>query len=656
MESFVSRYKNALVLIVVLVAQLLALAVQVKRPSADAADARSVSLIRYLVVAVVTPPERLLHNIGLGIRGIWFGYLDLVRVRQENTDLKNQMERLRLEQASIAEDAKQGQRLQYLLGFKERYIYKTLPAQVIGTAGTEQSRILYIDKGSKDGLEPEMPVVTADGIVGKLKDVFPHTSQVLEISDTTSGVGAILETTRIRGVLKGNSVGEVQLINISPDDRIKPGEVVLTSGGDQIFPRGLPVGTVERVITDPDRDPLVDVIVRPAANLARLEEVLVITNLGDETPKQELKDLAASEAEGLAAQKRASDVLSERLPSKVDPNAPSDTNPQNLVDDAGNAIRPLSPPKPLHPDQFSPNATPAAMEMTPGQRSGAIKEGTEEMAAKPASAKPKPPADATEGSGTSGGETAKKPSASGSTSTAVSAAAGTSGAAGTAVPVHKPSPSVDGTGAAAAVVHRPAGAGNPADGTTTVIHRPATPTDSTGTAATAVHRPAPPVNADGTVTPVARRPATSSETGGVSPARSATPPATSAETPVQRPAASASTSGATSVSGGLRVEPKTRVIVDGPAPAVRKTSPGSTTGPAVSKPAASGATASGSAATGSAVSRPVTPGGQSAPAKPKGPVLVPDDGSRPPTAEKPAVRKPTPQSTEPASTPQRGPN
>lgn len=659
MESFVSRYKNALVLIVVLVAQLLALAVQAKRPSADAGDTRSVSLIRYLVVAVITPPERLLHNIGLGIRGIWFGYLDLVHVRQENADLKNQMERLRLEQASIAEDAKQGQRLQYLLGFKERYIYKTLPAQVIGTAGTEQSRILYIDKGSKDGLEPEMPVVTADGIVGKLKDVFPHTSQVLEISDTTSGVGAILQTTRIRGVLKGNSVGEVQLINISPDDRIKPGEVVLTSGGDQIFPRGLPVGTVERVVTDPDRDPLVDVVVRPAANLARLEEVLVITNLGDETPKQELKDLAASEAEGLAAQKRASDVLSERLPSKIDPNAPADTNPQNLVDDAGNAIRPLSPPKPLRPDQFSPNATPTAAEMTPGQRNGEIREGTEEMAAKPS--KPKPPAaDTGEGGETSGETAAKKSAPPGSTS---SAASGTSGAVGTAVPVHKPSPSVDGTGAAAAVVHRPAAAGDTATGTTPLVHRPASTTDTTGTGATAVHRPAQPAEAGGTATPVARRPATSAETDGTSPARTATQPA--AEAPAQRPSSSAAASNATAANGSLRAEPKTRVIVDGPAPAVRKTSPGSTTGgstatgSAVSRPAATGPAtprATTTASTGTALSRPANPGAQNAPVKPKGPEIVPDDGSRPPSAEKPPVRKPAAQSAEPASTPQRGPN
>src|SRR5271170_1510887 len=102
MESFFSRYKNALVLIVVLVAQLLALAVQVKRPASDSADQQGVSLIRYVVVSVVTPPERWLHNLGLGIRGLWSGYVNLIHLRQEDAGLKAEIERLRLEQASLA--------------------------------------------------------------------------------------------------------------------------------------------------------------------------------------------------------------------------------------------------------------------------------------------------------------------------------------------------------------------------------------------------------------------------------------------------------------------------------------------------------------------------------------------------------------------------
>ena len=97
-----------------------------------------------------------------------------------------------------------------------------------------------------------MAVITADGIVGKVRDVFPHTAQVLAINDQTSGAGVILETTRIRGILRGNAAGQPEIVGVMADNRIKPGEKVLTAGGDQIFPRGLPVGVVEKVVPDPD--------------------------------------------------------------------------------------------------------------------------------------------------------------------------------------------------------------------------------------------------------------------------------------------------------------------------------------------------------------------------------------------------------------------
>ena len=99
-----------------------------------------------------------------------------------------------------------------------------------------------------------MAVITADGIVGKVRDVFSNTAQVLMINDQTSGAGVILETTRIRGILTGNASGQLEIVGILADERIKPGEKVLTAGGDLVYPRGLPVGVVEKVVRDPDRD------------------------------------------------------------------------------------------------------------------------------------------------------------------------------------------------------------------------------------------------------------------------------------------------------------------------------------------------------------------------------------------------------------------
>lgn len=361
MESFFSRYRNALVLIAVLLAQVIGLAVQVRRPDPTSPDKGGVRLIRSWVVGLVTPPEMLFHGTGRGIRGVWSNYIDLIHVRRQNQDLKAQLDRLRLEEDSMAEDARQGQRLQALLGFKEKYVYQTVAAQVIGTSGTEQSHVLLIDKGSRDGIKPDMPVITPDGIVGKTRDVFKHTSQVLEINDATSGAGVILEKTRIRGVLRGGSWGQPEIVNVSPDERIQRGEPVLTSGGDGIYPRGLAVGTVDRVVPQPEGT-LVNVGIKPAANLARLEEVLVITATGEAMPAEMQQDLGDAE-------QKASDVLAERLPSRSDPNAPADEQPDSAPPGAdADVTPPVRPPQALHPDHFTPSDTPPAASLVPGQK------------------------------------------------------------------------------------------------------------------------------------------------------------------------------------------------------------------------------------------------------------------------------------------------
>src|SRR6202020_929055 len=136
---------------------------QVRRPNPSGGDGTTVRLIRLWAINLISPPEKVVHGSGTGLRGLWSNYLDLRHVRQQNQDLKTQVSRLQLEQAALLEDARQGQRLQSLLAFKEHYIYSTVAAQVIGTAGTDQSRILYIDKGSSDGLKPDMPVITPEG-------------------------------------------------------------------------------------------------------------------------------------------------------------------------------------------------------------------------------------------------------------------------------------------------------------------------------------------------------------------------------------------------------------------------------------------------------------------------------------------------------------
>ena len=130
-------------------------------------------------------------------------------------DLQKTVDRLRLEQAALLEDAKQGQRLQALLNFQQKYIYKTVAAQVIWAPAEPTSRACSPSTRAKhDGLERDMAVITPDGIVGKVRDVFRHSAQVLAINDQSSGAGVILESTRIRGILRGNASGQPQIVDV----------------------------------------------------------------------------------------------------------------------------------------------------------------------------------------------------------------------------------------------------------------------------------------------------------------------------------------------------------------------------------------------------------------------------------------------------------
>jgi rod shape-determining protein MreC len=369
MESFFSRFKNALVLIAILLAQTIALATQINRPEdAKHPDGAQVRLVRLWALALVAPFERASTWMGHGVGWTWQGYVDLRRVKRENDELKKEVSELRLERAAMAEDALEARRLRGLLNFSQGYAAKTMVAQVIGTSGSDQSRLLTLDKGSADGLRPDMAVITPNGIVGKLRDVFSHTSQLLLINDPTSGAGVILASTRIHAILHGSD-GRVVIQNLTSDSRVKAGETVLTSGGDGVFPRGLTVGTIEKVEMDPKHQPYTLITLKAAVDLNELDEVLVVTSTAELEAQQQAAEQQDLAADPLA---HAADISAEKLPSLRDAKAA----PLAGGEEAGSKAPPANNstelvPKPkaaLRPDRYSVGATPSAAELKAGAR------------------------------------------------------------------------------------------------------------------------------------------------------------------------------------------------------------------------------------------------------------------------------------------------
>jgi rod shape-determining protein MreC len=319
MESVLGRYRNLIFLVGVLFLQVLGLAMQVKKSGSDEEKTR---LIRIWAVGAVTPCERSLVWVETSCGNLWHNYFYLRGVRAENRQLKEQIEHMRLEQVRLAEDAAQARRLQTLLAFKEQFISRTVAAQVIGSSGSDHSRIVYIDKGENAGIRRDMAVMTADGIIGKVLLVYPSVAQVLLISDESSGVGALLEKTRLQGVLRGTANGEIVLERVMSDEQVPVGETVLTSGGDQIFPKGLPVGMVTKVGSG--KDLFLNIKIKPAADLSQLEEVLVLVE------KQERQASGDD-----SVRMRASDILSQRLPSVPDKPAAEANSPAAVPGNRG---------------------------------------------------------------------------------------------------------------------------------------------------------------------------------------------------------------------------------------------------------------------------------------------------------------------------------
>lgn len=265
--------------------QLLLLAIQIKRQS-------QVRLIRVWAVESAAPVGRTAAWTSDGIGGIWRHYIALWQTRKENDDLKAELDRLKLRNAELEGRAAEADRLAQLLNFRqEQSNVPMLSARVIGGSPDATSHAVFINRGTRDGLKRDMGVITPEGIVGKIEAVFPDTSQVLLLDDRDSGVGALLASSRTQSPVRGDGDPLLDMEYVSIDTKVQPGEAVLTSGQDRIFPKDLPVGTVAQVKPDA-HGTFQEIRVRPAAHLDRLEEVLVLLS------RQELAPGKAPETPG----------------------------------------------------------------------------------------------------------------------------------------------------------------------------------------------------------------------------------------------------------------------------------------------------------------------------------------------------------------------
>jgi rod shape-determining protein MreC len=271
-------------LAIVVMAQVMLLAYQIKGD-------HDVRLIRYWAVTLVTPIERLGTWSMSKVGGAWSGYIGLHGARSENNHMRAELDELRIRNRELESQAAEAKRLEAILNFHDAHPEaQLLAAEVIGSSADPTSHTLFINRGDRDHLRVNFGVITSEGIVGKIVEVLPNTSQVLLINDKDSGVGAMFATTRTHGVVKGSGDPEPHMEYVVNDEKVSEGDAIVTSGEDHIFPKDLPIGVVREARPG---SPFQMIRVQPAARLDRLEDVIVLLTQQQLTP---LKTAAAVNA------------------------------------------------------------------------------------------------------------------------------------------------------------------------------------------------------------------------------------------------------------------------------------------------------------------------------------------------------------------------
>src|SRR5215471_1493899 len=265
MESLLNRYRNITVLLLVILAQLVLLAVSAKND-------QDVRMIRVWMVTAVTPVARIVEGVRGGGSGFLRNYVLLHDTNAENKKLRAEVDRLRLENTFLKNEINTADRAKALQVFQTHTPSKTLAASIFGIGAGSNSKVVLVDRGTLNGVQRSMAVVTPDGIVGKVIAAYPTASHVQLITDPEFAAGVATKS-GARGTLKGQGTPQCRIDYVPFEDKVEVGDWVYTSGDDRLFPRGFVVGQVKSVRPS---QPFKEVLVEPTGLQRGLEDVLII--------------------------------------------------------------------------------------------------------------------------------------------------------------------------------------------------------------------------------------------------------------------------------------------------------------------------------------------------------------------------------------------
>ncbi len=216
-----------------------------------------------------------------GVRSNTQMYLNLVNIKKENAQLKDENQKLMALLEGQNELSKENERLNSLLNFKNHSKMEVVAARVMSKDLVSDHNTIQINKGTNDGLKAGQAVITVGGVVGYIYKPSAFTSQVLLITDRYSVVDGIIARSRARGIVEGKNASTCVLRYVEKSEDVQPGDLVVTSGLDNIFPKGFPVAIVEAV-ENKTYSVSLKVELKPVVDPDKIEEVFVIMNAANE--------------------------------------------------------------------------------------------------------------------------------------------------------------------------------------------------------------------------------------------------------------------------------------------------------------------------------------------------------------------------------------
>jgi rod shape-determining protein MreC len=252
----------------------IAVALHVALISAQVNTRSGVPLLEVVTFGAFAEVQRLTMNVVGGVRGLWSGYIALRQVQGENLELRRENETLQVrlqEQRALAQRAES---LRQLLELRDRSNLETVAAEIIAASASPEFRTVTIDKGSRERVEADMAVIAPGGVVGRVILPSPRAAKVQLLIDRNAAAGATIERSRIQGVAVGAGDGTLRLDYVPVTADVRPGDLIVTSGIDGIYPKGFVIGTVETVERGAGTYHVI--WVRPAVDFTRLEEVLIV--------------------------------------------------------------------------------------------------------------------------------------------------------------------------------------------------------------------------------------------------------------------------------------------------------------------------------------------------------------------------------------------